>query len=421
MNTRNKIKIASDNMLRNFLHFFATTALITLVLVACGVIAFLCYATNHLQKNISSAISSDPDAVGIVSLTWSDDDEYDAVTKYIKRVKEVDGIEAVAVTEYAAVECGNLSFLNDVQNGHKQFSSNSSDGVVATETVEVISLDSNSWDFFNFSLSQGEYDASAAPTENTSYIYLGCAYKNTLSVGDVISPSEDNDTTYIVSGFFKKGESILTPDLQNITNYDMYATLSLDYAVVIVQDDVPPINGIYFATKDSDAYGDAYTQLKYMAELMGVEANFYSVKRVISNVKKSLSAVNKYLLQITFVIGLTMVVVLSCIQTINIIKRQREYGALLANGVSKADITFMILFENAFKVIVGAFVSWPILYYGMLFVFAGDYAMTTYIGHAVTSFVMPCLALVAVVIAVISSALPLWYVKDMDIAEMIRE
>lgn len=250
-------------------------------------------------------------------------------------------------------------------------------------------------------------------------LYLGSEYKDYYDVGTILTDKTNkNAEKYIVAGILEQGNTIATEYLNMIDKFTISSAYPLDYAVISVYPDFSSTSTC-FSVKEGYRFSEAEAAILQWAKEKNISLTVSNVDASLTTVEQSLKPINRYMEQIIVVVVLSICIVLTCFQSMNILMRQSEYGILYANGVTTRDVVFMILFENSLKLFVSFIFMFPLALYLSKTSFQASYGDSYVIRTILLTSVCPKLLLLVIGIIVVSSIIPIHFIIKQETVTLI--
>ena len=361
MKGKSLIKLATDRIVLHNISELAGSVLLCCVMFILLAILLFVYEINHsLRSRLDDSLRNGCNRFGYFSRENESDIYRSGMPNQEEFLMSLDCVEAAGTWGYSICTLEELAFLKDIQQDHvimgnitgDQFSGNQfTDG----QDLEEILMSASGWDMFRLELYEGaepeQYDI-----DRYNLLYLGYEFRDAVEVGTVIQTSSG---TMIVAGILKKGVTIPIDDPNMLSQFSISSAYPTDYSVIEVMP-FPIGSPAYFSVKDGYSFEEAQEIIQQTVKDRGWVATVGSVDGVLDAAAASWKPVQRYLIQMIVVIGLTVCIIFSCYQTILILVRRSEYGILYANGATTKDLIMLLLIENAVKILVAFLLFLPI-------------------------------------------------------------
>jgi ABC-type antimicrobial peptide transport system permease subunit len=135
--------------------------------------------------------------------------------------------------------------------------------------------------------------------------------------------------------------------------------------------------------------------------------------------EESMKPVNKYLIQILLVVGMTTCMVITCFQTMTIIMQKSDYGIMYANGFSNTDLIVIVFMENVIKMVLALLILFPIMLLLSRSVFTSSYQDRYTIYTILFNNIGWKLILIGMGMTILSSIIPVATIKKYTPVELI--
>ena len=249
-------------------------------------------------------------------------------------------------------------------------------------------------------------------------VYLGYNYRN-IPLGSEI---DLGGTKAIVCGIFKENTHMLYTDLYaNSIGIQPGTVYSLDNMCAIIAEPDYYSRPIFFRPSDSVTMEEAEADIMELAQSYGVSDLMISTLEDSNSVKSNNCKSMRTFMLPMCVMGMFMVIVLYIVfQLLTVIAGGNELGIYMVNGMSKRDLAWMLIAENAVKYIFGLILATA----GLLFYITKIYGYHLFEVKAIVESVMkygllPCIALSLLVI-VLSAWVPVRLISQKTMSQLVR-
>lgn len=251
--------------------------------------------------------------------------------------------EIAAVGESINYEVYSLPELAEIQNSHKKKIESS----LKLTTVSIGALD-----LCKLSLREGNFELDFHD-EKTEYLYLGSGFKN-ISVGTIYK-TEYAD--YIVAGILQKGQRFIDSDLsygfdQNRSDY----TFNCDYSVLSVVS-FPFTDGFWLSSSDNYTLDQSLAKAFEIAEKHNIEIKYRTLQKSYENAMFNVLAVKNIFSKLMLVVCISCVIMILCMQLLDIFGGLRDFGIMYSQGFSQADIETIVILKNIITFVVSLIFS----------------------------------------------------------------
>lgn len=408
MKLKYQIKFALDAMLLHGKQFIISVLIGCVVLLLVITIFLMKEMNSKLRPGLEDTLKMGCTGTGYVT---RNDDTDENITSDILAL---DCIDAAGSWQIITSEEEQLKELISIQKGNVQVEANCSD-----DCLEAIIIGTSTWKLLDLSLSAGEAPDKTDNNQEYTLLYLGSEYEKYYETGTILTNEQDeNAEKYIVAGIFKQGSTIPTADINLINKFTISSAYPLDYAVIEVS---PHFDNpfTYFSVKEGYTFEDAEAAILHWAKEKNISVTISNIDALLTSVEQSLEPINRYMEQIIIVVVLSVCIVFTCFQSMNILMRQSEYGILYANGVTTRDVVFMILFENALKLLISSVIMLPIALYISRTRFLAVYGDIYVIKTILLTSVCPKLFILVLGIVAVSSIIPIYFIKKQETVVLI--
>ncbi len=400
-----RLKFCLNGIEVRFREFWMCVGLLSVVLLVTALLFLMNELNRNLQDGLNRSFQEPFSRVGYFSLddiSITPEEE----REFVEMVATTNSIKSVGSWGYYVCTIQELQFLTDIQGKHRF----QAEWGEEEDYLEGINIYEGTWDLMQLELAEG------APPQNYNLdeyvpIYLGYQYRGTVEVGTVIKSENVNAKDYIIAGIFKKGLQFPTDTLYLMDKFTVFSSCPMDYAVVEVVKNLPS-SPIFFDLEEQAVFEDARTELQKLAKEKEWEITVSSLDAQMDLIDESLKPVQKYMLEIMVIVGLTVCIVVTCYQTVSIINRKSEYGILYANGATSRDLFSFIVLENLIKLLVAFIIMLPLLLLAARQVFGYNEANYIVVRQMLWAKVAWKAGIVGGIIMLVSSILPLYTMKS---------
>ena len=398
MKLKYQIKFALDIMLIYGKQLIGSIILGGFVFLLIAVLILMNEMNSNLRSELEIALRNDCKNTGYIIRNNI------AVENLTSQVLSLDCIDAAGVWQLYSASDDCLETLKTIQGNHVQEEAN-----VSEDYLELIGLDLSAWNMFDFKLCSGQTPDYAINNQEYKLLYLGYEYEKYVDVGTIFM-SENDPNKYIVAGILGKGNKIAESDMHLLNKFSITSAYPLDYAVVMLYQ-TPISDYTFFTVADGYSFAEAENNLIQLAKQNSTSVTIYSIDALLSAVERSLEPVNRYMIQIIIVVGMTVCIVFTCFQTMDVLMRQSEYGIMYANGATTRDLIGILLLENSIKMFLSFIITLPLLLLISKTCFQANYGDYYIIKAIILKSVSWKLGITGILIIMISSIIPISIIK----------
>lgn len=272
-------------------------------------------------------------------------------------------------------------------------------------------------------LNEGEKDFQDEIKNGITPVLVGYSYRKVIPVGTVLT-NKDTNKKYQVTGILKKGERWYG-DVDAIGS----DTECLDYKMIVcrTQDEIRKSEDIMttlctisssyiLLNKDADRnlVNDSITA---KAKELGVSVSAIPMTKVLDEYAKSYEKNLNTSIFMAVIFILFSVISVSSATLVSILLDKSEYGIMYANGMSGRDISLKIIFENGYMMFVSACIAYLFRTYLILKSRYGAFSILLRRIHF--RLTLPFVVVIALMITVIASILPIFILRRMKPVELI--
>lgn len=196
----------------------------------------------------------------------------------------------------------------------------------------------------------------------TEYLYLGAGFAG-IPVGTVY---ESPSTTYIVAGILEKSQrwidhSLIDGFYMNELDY----TFDCDYCIFAIVDLAFFSSDAWVCASDGYTIEQAAEQALQMAKKYGVDMRYTSLQTYYESSMADVMTLKAILSKLVVIICFSCVFMLICLQLLQILSLEKDFGVMYAVGFSRSELWRAMLLKNILMAIVAFFVTVPVLIFGM--------------------------------------------------------
>lgn len=398
---RMRLKLATDSMVMRIHNLIGNVLLCMVSLLLVALMLLMNELNSNQRVRLEQCFREGCGKIGYAICNTITEDLYSR--DFLRFLQTMECIDAVGTWGIYGNTNDFMHVLQQVQKKNVIYEGNATD-----ESIECLLVTDTAWDMFNIELAEG------APPEKFDLdvyapVYLGHEFQDVIEVGTILG--NDGSNTNIVAGILKEGTLMPAEGLDSMNKFTISSAYPMDYAVLEVV--TIPLNSVmYFSPKEGYSFAEAQEMIQQKAEERGWSVTVGSVDAGLLSIERAMEPVNRYMMQMILVVGLTACIVFTCYQTMSIIVRKSEYGILYANGATTRDLIAVILIENAVKILISMIILFPLfilLAQNIFSMFYGDQYMIQWIIWEKVSWK---LLLVGGMMTIFSSILPVYILKQ---------
>lgn len=251
--------------------------------------------------------------------------------------------------------------------------------------------------------------------KRTEYLYLGAGFAG-IPVGTVY---ETQTTTYIVAGILEKSQKWVDDSLGHgfdINTLDY--TVDCDYRVLNVIDSMFFTGDIWICASDEYTMEQAIEQAFQIADRHGVDMRCASLQTYYENTMADAMTLKAILSKLVAIICFSCVFMLICLQLLQILSLENDFGVLYAVGFSRSELWRAMLLKNILMAIVAFCATIPVLIRGMEWWF-GRFNQWDTILPIMTRYALPMAVAVILGAVLLSSLVVLVILRKITPVQMI--
>lgn len=360
-------KFALRNLRNNKLYFVITAFLLVFCFVLFAVCEFLYVRVDYNRYVADRVLAKGIENTGLVGL-----DNYDSdslinfrVEAYKKGIVDSIGNSCVYCVDWRCVD-----ELIKIQNGSSKLNSpdydNQSLGYVCVDSTLMNLCDLKLQDGYMINRDNFDYE-----DQNLVAMYLGDLFSD-IPIGTEykLKLSETRVITIRVMGIIEKGEEWIGESIGDFQGSIVKSSYNLDNEVIMAFNDGVNDGGMmFFSTKEGNTMEETQKALyeladKYDLDIIAgeVSARFDGIAVQYGDLRERL-----FTLMVFIVIISTMIII--CFNAVSILSRKKQYGVLIANGVSMGRLFLSIFLEQVIKAITGLLLAGLFIYAGVPILF----------------------------------------------------
>ncbi len=420
-------------ILKNIIHrkwSFIVTILINIVALSMIAMSVYIYEnTTYCEKIIDKSMRYDIDNIGIITVGnleteegYMYDDMGEISQSMVNELKENDKIISVgAIGIEEGFDNSDIAKIQHELIDNEDNKNNNDDD----ELLHYYGMDSGIMDMFNIELTEGSIDKTIDTSDElTNYVYLGEGYKKKYKVGDVIDIQYKNDIHYrmIVNGFFSSKGIIAEPNVISTTagfTSDKCCFKLKDSDVIIVHN--MAYNGAvcFMVWNDNYSYDEIQNEVNKLAKRYDKTAHVVKLSKIIKEKVKEGNEISGYIMDVLWIILVTAVIMVTCIQITNILNNTSQYGIMYANGFSAGSIMTMLAVETFLNTIIAAVMSIVVVKKLIKFIFTAVTDENEVIDYIFKEYVIGVDILAAFIISIVSIVIPMIIIYRMKPVQLI--
>lgn len=375
---------------------------------------YIYYNSGYCKDTIEEVLAYDISNIGMLYT----EDYGNASSEEVELIFEEllkDG-DIISIGEYenqcaGFANCELLDVYNEITGGN-------------SEDLKTIHLSPGISDLFDIKLSEGEIDKQARTENYEELVYLGSAYKDYYSVGDVVKYDLGYDlcVTLTIKGFLEDGNRIIDAATMS---YPTSFVASEICSYTLKDTDIIMMNtqigrGTEFCVWDkSCTYKEICEKIRDIAIKKNIRMDVVSLSAIIDEKDRTGRQINEYILDVLWIVIFVTVIMLSSIQITTILNSRSEFGIMYSTGFSTGDIIGMTVAENVIKMIVMYFTSLYLVKFLIKKIFIGIEGQAAIINEIFEKYIYSYSAVVIVIIMIIATIVPIWIIYRMKPVELI--
>ncbi|MCM1101354.1 MAG: FtsX-like permease family protein [Clostridium sp.] len=395
------------------------------IMVSSLAMAFLCLAVtipqilHHGENSIKRSLAKDLSMYGVIR-NGDNAINNENISNYIQDIYDSPEVEGIGTWDYSAFE--DMTTVNsetdywkeirEIQSSHiKEFGQDSN--------VQFVYMLGQAFPINDPELCRGS--AEQVGTNDGWLLYLGYNFRD-IPVGTVFA-NEPYGISYTVAGILRENASIMDQQaiLWNLEVLRFNYSIAADNMLVVI----PPCSTNYHSMDYFFVCADGYTYEEAVARIMRV-AEQYDIQTETGRLDRRLDTVLSYadgmlniISGLAGLLAFASLVMLLTAQLLTALFRKDELGVWRMLGMSRKKIFGILLGENVIKMLVAAILS-----LGYILSVERIYITLPSIAHELRYILwgnIPIfLLLCALVAAAACAAVPMAYVQDKSIPDIVR-
>ena len=302
------------------------------------------------------------------------------------------------------------------------------------EPIQVNIIDKDIAAIGNLMLSEEDKKIVENLGEDERIVFAGYNYRKQYHAGDMINCYVDDDIGQIkIGGILKKGAGWIHEDRLFKGSYGKWDNYTLDDSMIVIAGSLKKelegvssgyAHSIYFQC-ESGTFNEVTDKIKRFCYDEGITVNISNYKDEIDKEKEDSSIVDDTVFIAAIMITVLAVVSIAASNIVYCLMRRKHYGIMLANGMCKADIIWLIAMQNVIVMVLAAVAAWIVrlraefetLFPKKVLEETGRLYEGAYVAHM---HYMPVILIISVLILlVISCVIPAVMIGRTSLADMV--
>lgn len=206
-------------------------------------------------------------------------------------------------------------------------------------------------------------------SEDEAFIMIGWNQRNKYSEGDVVNyifSFDDKNSRASINGILKKGARFIHEEKQFGTAYGEYDNFTLDNSAVVIVGSLQKwLNSIASSTANEiyikcrpGTFDDVSNSIKKYAYEQNINVTVYNYADIINEEKEKSNILDDSVFIAAIMITLLAMVSISSANVVYCLMCRKQYGIMMANGVSKSNIMWIIVVQNMIIMIIASVAEW---------------------------------------------------------------
>ena len=373
----------------------------------------------HGEHTIKKSLADDISKYGVIMNGGRNVLFHESISEYILDIYNSPEIDGVGTWQfvgfgYMSTVGGDTDYWNEIlesQNDHNMKSDEYSD------YVDGVYMLSQAFRINDLELYRGS--AEQVGVNDESLMYLGYNFKD-IPIGTVFA-NEQYGISYTVAGILKKNTSIVDEEiLWNLRNLKFSSSISIDNMVLLI----PPCSENYhsrdyfFKCADGYTYEEAVDRINSISEKYGIQTDTGTLQYRVDTVLSEVDWLLNIFSDLSILLFAAAFIMLMTTQLLTILFRKDELGVWLMSGIGRGKIFMILLGENITKMLLSSLIALGlmVLLERFMITSATAYELRYILWVNLPVFLLLC----TVLTALLSSVIPIEYIRTKSIPEIVR-
>lgn len=416
------VKLIIKNILNRKWSFLVTIFINIVALSMISMSVYIYENTTYCETVIDKTMRYDTDNMGIIALNdteieegYAYDDYFEIGKSIVSELMEKDKIISAGGYDI----CGPAFDDSDIALFQHELLGDDEEG------LNYYSMDAGIIDMFNIEFTEGEMDKSLDTSDEfTEYLYLGEGYREKYKVGDVVewSAGKDIHLKMIVKGFFSENGRVVDPNI--ISTRGSFTTdkcyINLKASDVIMVRNTAKDGAVCFVIWDEEySYDEIQDEINSVSAKYGKAAHLVKLSEIIDEKVQAGNEISGYIMDVLWIILVTAIIMVTCIQITNILNNTSQYGIMYANGFSTGNIMAMLVVETFLNTVISGALSIVFVKKLISFIFLSVKDESEVIDYIFKEYVIGADMLSAFIISIIAIAVPMIIIYRMKPVQLI--
>ncbi len=368
MRTKGVFKIAAKSLKSNKMQYAFTAVLLVLCFVLFSVCEFMYVRPQYNRYVADRVLAKGTENTGLIrSIDSGDENAFDFRNEALS-LGIVDSI-GESFANVSSRPCFNE--LISIQGGKSEAlktASLESYENFDNDALGYIRVDATLMTLCNLKLQKGEMiskDNFDYSDKNFIAMYLGDSFSD-IPVGTEYQYKiwKDVTITVRVMGIIAKGEEWVDESIGSLQGSIEKSKYNLDNEVIMVYNDYSHSRMWFYSLKDGSTMEETQKALYDLAEKHNLQIMVGSVSARFDAVEIQYKSAREILFFLLIFISVISTMIIICFNSVSIISRKKQFGVLLAGGVSKSGLFVSLIIEQAIKIITGLALATLAVYFG---------------------------------------------------------
>lgn len=369
MSIKNIFKFSLDNMSRSKKKLAIVVLLQVVVFILVGQVLIEYNKQKYILDKCENILSAPPEKCEAIDFESANLSEEKTI-EFVKEIYKTEGLLAVG-HDCAGVQ-GIVSTIFNGELREIQSSNPYKTYIEMDDSLRCRDTQTSLLPYYEFDYVD-KLDISKNQPMDTAYLILGNAYKDIKAGSEHIEVLENGfEVHFVVVGILEKGEEFVETKLVDPQEIEI---INCDYEIFIMypmEDYQYSRPYVSYAIDKKHTVEEIHSKIIETAEKYGLERDdisFLNAKKSLEIYNEPMNYVVGMILDIAIIITIATVLVSICIQSVIIIDSMNMYGIMYANGVTRKDVTLMLVLENLVKLILSIITAYAFarFYYSLAF------------------------------------------------------
>lgn len=344
MKLKEIFKFAIEQFVHNFFKQFCIGCLLIVSMLAFGAMFYMDYKTHGVRNDLNSVFKTDIYDKGIIN-TRSGGECLDEI-RQLDGVDYLAGYSTGAGSDIVTKLCGEIQEKNR-KNFNDRYMEYSVGGITTTIMNGTLEL-------FDLEFIDGGIVKEEDREDNVFYVYLGSAYKD-VKVGTRYY-DELWQGDIVVAGILKEGQMIMHEHVLSSPENISEALYSTD-CMVFTETLANRATYMMYKVKEGYDINEVSEEIKDIFDSNGTPNIVTPLEKSLTKNEERFENMFGIVRELMVVLGITIIVIQTCVSISEFITRKRYYGILYSNGMTNKDLIKIIIIQNVILFLLCTIIS----------------------------------------------------------------